>query len=62
MTRVNAVVCFLVVWTRYSVGYAAAELQLPLSFYGQRSHAELTAAKRVADAPQVAEHRVMRIG
>ena len=29
--------------------------------YGQRSHAELTAAKRVADAPQVAEHRVMRI-
>ena len=33
-----------------------------LSFhYGQRSHAELTAAKRVADALQVAEHRVMRM-
>ena len=33
-----------------------------LSFdYGQRSQAELTAAKRVADALQVAEHRVMRI-
>ena len=65
MTQANAVV-LLSGGLDSSTVLAMAQQQnfncYALSFhYGQRSHAELTAAKRVADALQVAVHRVMRI-
>jgi len=48
--------------TVLAIARAADEECYALSFdYGQRHTAELTAAKRVAAANQVAEHRVMRI-